>query len=91
MQRLKQALEQFYREAGIEKAVSQYSVLHFWDQVVGPVVAENTTPTEVEHGVLFVRTASPAWRQELQFQKQTIIAKLNRKVGKPVIKDIRFV
>jgi len=38
-----------------------------------------------------VRTTTPVWRQELQFQKTTITKKLNKKLGQKVVKDIRFI
>ena len=38
-----------------------------------------------------VKTETPAWRQELQFQKKQIIETLNKKLNKKVIKDIRFI
>ncbi len=78
------------KESGLESGVKQHSAIWEWENVVGETIARNTTPESVSHHVLRVKVASPAWRQELQFKKQDIINRLNRKLGKDTIKDIRF-
>ena len=42
-------------------------------------------------GILFVKVESSTWRSELTLHKENIIKKLNKKVGKPVIAEIRFI
>jgi len=76
---------------GIENAVAQNNALNIWNEVVGETVAKNTLPERVEHGIIIVKVSSPTWRQELFFQKNEIIKKINKNIGKNVIKDIRFI
>ena len=54
-------------------------------------IKENTEPVDVRFGVLTVKTSSPVWRQELQFQKQNIIDSINKRLKKTTIKDVRFI
>lgn len=91
MQSLKQVLESFLKTSGLEKGVLQNRALFVWEEVVGEAIARNTTPDRVEHGVLTVKTSSPAWRQELLFKKREIITALNRRIGKNTIREIRFI
>ena len=91
MQHISRAIEKLLRKAGLEKGVAQQNALFVWKEVVGERVAENTAAEKIDHGVLVVRTTTPAWRQELQFQKTTITKKLNKKLGQKVVKDIRFI
>lgn len=88
---LKTAIDSFLRNTGLEKGVAQNTALLIWSGIVGGVIAQNTSAESVEHGILIVRVTTPTWRQELQFQKKDIIEKLNRKLGKHTIKDIRFI
>ena len=62
----------------------------YWEQVVGPQAAAATQPDTVRDGILFVKTKSSVWSQELTFMKAHIITELNRRIGKPVIKEIVF-
>ena len=90
MQSLKQVLSIYLHKTGLAKGVAQNSAIHFWDDVVGKAVANNTTAESVEYGVLSVKTSTPAWRQELLFQKEEILVKLNKRIGKNIITDIQF-
>lgn len=91
MQQLKTAIKIFLRKSGLEKGVKQNTALLLWDEVVGENIAENTSPEKVEHGTLLVTVENSSWRQELVFKKKEIIDKLNNKIGKKTIKDIRFI
>lgn len=91
MQSLKLTLDSLLRRYGIDNAIAQNNALNIWNDVVGKSVAKNTTPERVEHGVVIVKVSSPTWRQELYFQKKEIINKINKAIGKNVIRDIRFI
>lgn len=91
MQSLKLTIDKMLRRYGIDNAIAQNNALNVWNQVVGSRVAENTEPDKVEHGVIIVKVSTPTWRQELYFQKNEIIDKINEKIGKKVIRDIRFI
>jgi predicted nucleic acid-binding Zn ribbon protein len=64
-------------------------VLGHWQAVVGAVVAAQTRPTSVQRGVLKVATSSSAWAQNLVFERQRILEKLNQVVPRSLT-DIRF-
>lgn len=90
MQSLKQVLNIYLHKTGLAKGVAQNTAISLWPEIVGTAVAENTQAESVEHGVLTIKTSTPTWRQELQFQKNEIISKLNEQIGKNTIKDIKF-
>jgi predicted nucleic acid-binding Zn ribbon protein len=60
-----------------------------WVQVVGPIVAAQTRPVGIHRQVLQVATSSAVWAQNLAFERQRILAKLNPQVGLQLT-DIRF-
>lgn len=64
-------------------------LLKIWTEVVGAVVATHTRPSSIERGVLRVATSSAAWAQNLTFERQRLLLKLNEKLPDPLI-DIRF-
>ena len=91
MQELKSAIKHFLKNNNLETGVKQNNALLIWDSVVGKKIGKNTTPDKVEHGVLIVKVKSSTWRQELLFEKQKILNKLNRELGKKTIREIRFI
>ena len=91
MQKLKAAINNLLKAAGLEEGVSQNKALLVWDDVVGAKVSENTTPEKVEAGTLYIKASNPTWRQELMFKKEEILKKLNKKLGEKTIKEIKFI
>ena len=75
----------------MEKEINQQKASDVWGEVVGKKIKEHTEPKEVKFGVLTVKTSSPVWRQELQFQKKSIIESINKRLIKTTIKDVRFI
>lgn len=91
MQSLKITIDNLLRRYGIDNAIAQNNALNVWSEVVGKSVANHTEPERVEHGVVIVRVSSATWRQELYLKKKEIVEKINNKIGKNVIRDIRFI
>ena len=91
MEHIAGALKKFIKKQGIEKEINQQKAVNVWAEVVGKKIEEHTEPVDVRFGVLTVKTSSPVWRQELQFQKKSIMNSINKKLKKTTIKDIRFI
>ncbi len=87
---LNQLITQFLKSIGIHERVEENLAIAFWDAVVGEEIARHTEPIKVARGILFVRVDDTVWRNELQFFKTDILQKLNEKIGKKVVKDIKF-
>ncbi|MDP4360578.1 DUF721 domain-containing protein, partial [Escherichia coli] len=64
-------------------------VLKYWAEAVGSVVATHTQLLSIEKNVLWVATSSASWAQTLTFERQRILAKLNKQLPSPLT-DIRF-
>jgi predicted nucleic acid-binding Zn ribbon protein len=62
-----------------------------WAAEVGDAVAAHAEPAALRDGVLSVRVRGAAWMQELQFAKEEIRARLNRRLGAEVVRDVYFV
>lgn len=79
-------LQHQYKRQGQEQF---QRVMQCWPEVVGPVVAAQTRPLNLYRGVLKVATSSAAWSQNLIFERQRIITKLNQ-IAALTVTDIRF-
>jgi len=84
-------LDNFLKKTRLSDGVNQQKAVEVWPEIVGNKIAENADAVSVERGVLFIRTSSSAWSQELQLKKKEILLKINKKVGKKTIKDMRFI
>ncbi|MFN8643872.1 MAG: DUF721 domain-containing protein [Candidatus Binatia bacterium] len=89
--RVADALRQVVQRIDPERRLAAYRVWTFWADEVGPAVAARAEPAAFRDGVLSVRVAGAAWMQELQFMKDELRQRLNRRLGAELIRDIYFV
>jgi len=61
-----------------------------WKEVVGQTYAENAQPSKIRKKQLTVTVSDSVWLQELTFYKETILEKLNRKLGRKAVNSINI-
>ncbi|SVB21343.1 uncharacterized protein METZ01_LOCUS174197 [marine metagenome] len=91
MIRLKTVLERTLKETGSQEMVTQGKAITLWPKVVGKEISKVTEATYLKKGVMFIKTENPSWRNELMFQKEDIMKKINNLLNKNIIKDIKFI
>ncbi|MDW8052265.1 MAG: DUF721 domain-containing protein [Armatimonadota bacterium] len=91
MRTVSEALRRLLTELGIDRQLRTYEALAHWSEIVGKPVAQAARPLRLDAGTLWVAVKSHAWAQELAFQKQTILRRLNERAGEERFQDIRFV
>jgi hypothetical protein len=84
------AVQGALRRLNLDARMKGYAAWMVWAKAVGDTIAQQAQPAFMRGGILFVKCASSAWMQQLQFMKGKICAQLNQLLGKEVIKDIRF-
>jgi predicted nucleic acid-binding Zn ribbon protein len=61
-----------------------------WEEAVGKAIANHTHPVWIKNRCLRVTVSDSIWLQELEYVKETIIAKLNGKLGRDAVEKIDF-
>jgi len=90
MPSLATALASALKENGWENVVEQHKVFEYWEEIVGKAVAANSQPVEMQGDILIVKAKNAAWRNELSFQRDDILAALNKRLKSMRIKDIKL-
>ncbi len=85
-----ESLKTLVRDLGFEKKLNQVRVVELWPEIVGDAIANVAQADRVSDGILYVKVKSMTWRTELSFQKSTIMQKIEQRLGRHVINDIRF-
>ena len=83
-------LKRTFTNLGLDRRIREFEAVHVFAEVVGEKIAAKAQAIQIEHGVLTVRVASSAWRQELNYTKAEIIDKLNAALGDNIVTDIYF-
>jgi len=75
----------------LDKVLAAQPAVDLWPQIAGPKTAEHTRAVEVDGKTLVVIVDSPAWSAQLRFLKPQLLKKIEGRVGKGLIADVRFV
>ena len=89
-QKLSDVLKDYIKQNKLDKKLDELDVLASWEELFGPTVAKYTESLKIEKGTLFVKTSSPALRNELMMMKEEIRNRLNEKAGQEIIRQIIF-
>ncbi|GIV07561.1 MAG: hypothetical protein KatS3mg017_0763 [Fimbriimonadales bacterium] len=90
LQSVGDALQRLMRQLGLEHQFRTYDALAHWSDIVGKQVAQVARPLRLDADTLWIAVKSHAWAQELNFQKGTILKRLNERVGEERFKELRF-
>ena len=88
--RLGQLLKELFpKKSLIDKNCQK--VMRVWGEVVGDEIYKSTKITGIKNGVMYVKVESSAMIHYLtNFEKHTIIHKINNVMGMKYMEDIRF-
>ncbi len=89
-QSIREVIEELLSAYHIEDKVNETRVIGLWDQVVGKMIARETTHLYIKNKILYVKLNSPALRQELGYARTKLVKLLNKAAGSEVISDIAF-
>jgi len=82
------ALEKMLKEYNLKQKVDQTDVLNNWEKIVGKSIARHTDPLKIYGNKLYIEAESPAWRNQLLFQKDYIKDQINKNIKNNKIKEI---
>ena len=87
---IRKLLESLISAKGWEGRVELHKVFEFWDDLVGPDIARQAQPHVIRKTVLWVRVSDSVWMQQLHLLKVMILDKLNSRLKKSKLTDLRF-
>ena len=90
MQSLKKVLKDTLDKTGVKKNIEANETHLIWADVVGKKISKNVETREIKRGVLYLVAKTPVWRNEINLIKKKIIDKLNEKLKKDIIRDLRI-
>jgi hypothetical protein len=86
--KLGDALKNFLDKSRLKSGVTALKIDNVWEQIMGKTIANYTDKLEIIGETLFVNTAVGPLKQELAFQKDKIIERVNEAMGERVIKSV---
>jgi hypothetical protein len=85
---IKKTLQSFVDQKQISKGYYQSSIQKVWKDLMGDMVAEYTSSIRISGDKLILQFTSAPLKQEFVFKKEKLIAMINDRMGKEVIKEV---
>ena len=82
------AMQQFLNESPIRGSIQALQIEEAWEQIMGKTIARYTDKIQIFGDKLIITTHVAPLKQELIFQKEKIMSRVNEALGKQVIRDI---
>ena len=82
------ALRKFLGQSQLKGSIQALQIEEVWEQIMGKTVARYTDKIRIHGSTLYIDTAIAPLRQELVYQKDTILRRVNEALGEVVIKEV---
>lgn len=83
-----QALELFLRKNRLKGTMMSFQIVDVWEEIMGKTIAKYTDKIQIINHTLFITTSVAPLKNELLFQKETIIQRVNEKLGPNAVKEV---
>lgn len=85
---LSQALQQFLKQSRLKGNIQALQIEEVWEELMGKTIAKYTDSIQIVNQTLFISTSVAPLKNELMFQKEKIIQRVNEALGDKIIKDV---
>jgi hypothetical protein len=85
---LQDAIQQFLQKSRLKNGIQAARIEDVWEELMGKTIAKYTDKIQIINHTLFVTTSIGPLKNELLYQKEVIIQKVNEAMGEKVIGEV---
>ena len=85
---LGEALQHFLNKSHLKRSVQAYQIENIWKKIMGTTIAKYTDKIEIYGSTLIIHTHVAPLKNELSYQREQIIQRVNEAMGKNIIKEV---
>ena len=82
------ALKYFVNTSRLKGSIQALQIEDVWEQIMGKTISKYTDKIQIQGKTLYITTSMAPLKQELLFQKENIIKRVNEILGEHVVKDV---
>jgi len=82
------ALKEFLKQSKLKTGIQALQIEDAWEKIMGKTIAKYTDKIEIINQTLFISSAVAPLKNELLYQKEKIIERVNEALGEKVIKEV---
>jgi len=85
---IQDAMQQFLKQSRLKSGMQAVQIEEIWENIMGKTVAKYTEKIQIIGSTLFVTSSVAPLKNELLYQKEKIIERVNEALGEKVIKEV---
>ena len=85
---IQDAINQFLQKSKLKSGIQAVRIEEVWEELMGKTIAKYTDKIQMINGTLFISTQVAPLKNELLYQKEQIITRINEAMGEKVVKEV---
>jgi len=82
------AMKYFLNKSRLKGSIQALQIEDVWEQLMGKTIAKYTDKIQIHGKTLYINTTMAPLKQELLFQKDKIMQRVNEALGENVVKEV---
>jgi predicted nucleic acid-binding Zn ribbon protein len=82
------ALKEFLNKSKLKGGIQALQIQDAWQKIMGKTIAKYTDKIEIINQTLFISSAVASLKNELLYQREKIIERVNEELGEKVIREV---
>lgn len=85
---LQEAMRQFLNNSRLKTGIQAAQITEIWEQMMGKTVSRYTESIKIIGHTLYITTNVAPLKNELIYQRETIIQRVNEALGEKAVKEV---
>ncbi len=85
---MQEAMKEFLKKSRLKNGIQALKIEDVWEQIMGKTIAKYTDKIQIINHTLFITSQVAPLKNELLFQKEKIIERVNEALGEKIVKDV---
>lgn len=85
---LQDAMNEFLKRSKLKSGIQAVRIEALWEEIMGKTIAKYTDNIKIIGTTLFITSSVAPLKNELLYQKEKIIERVNESLGEKTIKDV---
>jgi hypothetical protein len=85
---MQDAIQQFLKQSRLKPGIQALQIEEVWEQIMGKTIAKYTDKIQIINHTLFIHSTVAPLKNELLYQKEKIIERVNEALGEKLVNEV---
>lgn len=85
---IQDAMKQFLKNSRLKTGIQAIQIEEVWEKIMGKTIAKYTEKIQIIGHTLYINSSVAPLKNELIYQKEKIIERVNEALGEKIIKEV---